>query len=146
MRYDRKTHKRHNNRQVTLEKSKITKILNSEKNLKRKVPSQMAKSNWNTSNEWRTSVIFPTWYRHSHMLNMVDLTWFYSAKQCMTVASNSIIFITMREQNRLNRYNCQNRDTAINTVSKSKSKQKQTQISNKEAQKRKFFIICRQKE
>ena len=62
----------------------------------------------------------------------------YSAKHltCMKVASNSIIFIRMREQNRHNRCNCQNRDAAINTVSQFQS----IQIYNKEAQKRKYKI------
>ena len=50
-------------------KSKITKILNSEKNSKRKVPNQhdqIAKSKAQThaSNEWITTVIFRNWYRH----------------------------------------------------------------------------------
>ena len=44
----------------------------------------------------------------------------------MTVASNSIIFTTISEQNRHNKQNCQNRGTADITLSKSQSEQKQT--------------------
>ena len=55
----------------------------------------------------------------------------------MKVASNFILFITMREQNRHNRLNW---NTAINTVSQSQSEQNK-QIYNKEYQKRKYKII-----
>ena len=45
------------------------------------------------------------------MWKMVDWTWFYSVKPptCMTVVEYFIILTTMREQNRLDRENCQNR-------------------------------------
>ena len=66
----------------------ITKILNTEENSKRKVPNQMAKSKAQThqTNGLQLSRI------ESGFIAAIPLT-------CMTVASNSIILTTMREQN-----------------------------------------------
>ena len=58
------------------EKSKITKIPNSEENSKRKVPNQMAKQKIsNASNVCITTVMFLTWlwYRHFLVLKVVKM-------------------------------------------------------------------------
>ena len=74
-------YKRGIERHSLIEKSKITKILNSGKNSKRKVGKSLIKLQnqklKHCSNECITAVIFLT-YRHFLIKKMVDSTWFYS--------------------------------------------------------------------
>ena len=85
-------------------KSKITKVLNSEENSKRKVPNQITKSNHKTHQRINNNCHIPDFVQSFSNVENRGLNLCFSAETltCITVASHFIILTTMREQNRHN--------------------------------------------